>query len=61
MWMDTKTEVEEASRKHAGLSRRVLNGLLWCTGDMVHLDKYMQGKKLSTLLRPKRLLFYLYS
>ncbi|XP_044197249.1 urea transporter 1 [Thunnus albacares] len=44
MWMDTKTEVEEASRKHASLGRRVLNGLLLCTGDMVHLDEYIQDK-----------------
>lgn len=43
--MDTKTEVEEASRSRASLSRRVLNGLLLCTGDMEHLDKYMTGKK----------------
>ena len=43
--MDTKTEVEEASRKHASLGRRVLNGLLLCTGDMVHLDEYIQGRK----------------
>ncbi|KAM7366111.1 hypothetical protein PAMP_015579 [Pampus punctatissimus] len=44
MWMDTKTEVEEAKRKHASLRQRVLNGLLSFTGDMVHLDKYMQDK-----------------
>lgn len=43
--MDTKTEVEEASRSRASLSRRVLSGLLLCTGDMEHLDKYMEGKK----------------
>lgn len=45
MWIDTKTEVEEASRSRASLSRRVLNGLLLCTGDMEHFDKYMKGKK----------------
>nr|XP_046236853.1 urea transporter 2 isoform X2 [Scatophagus argus] len=44
MWMDTKTEVEEASRIRASLSQRVLNSLLLCTGDMSHLDKYMQDK-----------------
>ncbi|XP_049424163.1 urea transporter 1 [Epinephelus fuscoguttatus] len=44
MWMDTKTEVKEASRNRASLSRRVLNGLLLCTGDMEYLDKYMQDK-----------------
>ncbi|TKS92710.1 Urea transporter 1 [Collichthys lucidus] len=44
MWMDTKTEVEEASRSRASLSRRVFNRLMLCTGDMEHLDKYMQDK-----------------
>ncbi|XP_070786223.1 urea transporter 1 [Enoplosus armatus] len=44
MWMDTKTEVEEASRSRASLTRRVLSGLLLCTGDMEHLDKCMQDK-----------------
>ncbi|XP_033507702.1 urea transporter 1 [Epinephelus lanceolatus] len=44
MWMDTKTEVKEASRNRANLSRRVLNGLLLCTGDMEYLDKYVQDK-----------------
>ncbi|XP_070849611.1 urea transporter 1 [Chaetodon trifascialis] len=44
MWMDTKAEMEEASRRRASLSQRVLNGLLLCTGDMEHLDKYMQDK-----------------
>ncbi|XP_062300468.1 urea transporter 2 [Scomber scombrus] len=44
MWMDTKTEAEEARRKHASLCQRVLNSLLSCTGDMVHLDKYMDDK-----------------
>ncbi|XP_054457780.1 urea transporter 2 [Anoplopoma fimbria] len=45
MWMDTKTEVEEASRNRASLSRRVVSVLLLCTGDMQHLDKYMQDKQ----------------
>ncbi|XP_041821310.1 urea transporter 2 [Chelmon rostratus] len=44
MWMDTKTEMEEASRSRASFSQRVLNGLLLCTGDMDHLDKSMQDK-----------------
>ncbi|XP_047424607.1 urea transporter 1 [Mugil cephalus] len=44
MWMDTKTEVEEASRRRASLRQRVLNGLLLLTGDMEHLDKYMQDR-----------------
>ncbi|KAI3376544.1 hypothetical protein L3Q82_016997, partial [Scortum barcoo] len=44
MWMDTKTEVEEASRSRASLSRRALNALLLCTGDMEHLDEYMKDK-----------------
>ncbi|XP_040887227.1 urea transporter 2 [Toxotes jaculatrix] len=44
MWMETKTEVEEASRSRASLSQRVLSGLLLCTGDMKHLDEYMQDK-----------------
>ncbi|XP_017283542.1 urea transporter 2 [Kryptolebias marmoratus] len=44
MWMETKTEMEKASRSRASLSRRVLNGLMLCTGDMEHLDKYMQDK-----------------
>ncbi|XP_031706845.1 uncharacterized protein LOC116385485 isoform X4 [Anarrhichthys ocellatus] len=44
MWMDTKTEVEEASRNHASRSRRVMSGLLLFTGDMEHLDKCMQDK-----------------
>ncbi|XP_026154605.1 urea transporter 2 isoform X3 [Mastacembelus armatus] len=41
--MEPRTEVE-ASRSRASLGRHVLNGLLLCTGDMEHLDKYMQGK-----------------
>ncbi|GLD53625.1 urea transporter 2-like protein, partial [Lates japonicus] len=44
MWMETKTEVEEASRSRASLSRRVLNTLLLCTGDMECLDEYMHDK-----------------
>ncbi|XP_029284104.1 urea transporter 2-like [Cottoperca gobio] len=44
MWLDTKAEVKEASRNRASLSQRVLSGLLFCTGDMEHLDKYMQDK-----------------
>ncbi|KAG8006255.1 Urea transporter 1, partial [Nibea albiflora] len=44
MWMDPKSEVEEASRSRASLSRRVFNHLMLCTGDMEHLDKYMQDK-----------------
>ncbi|TDG99855.1 hypothetical protein EPR50_G00198390 [Perca flavescens] len=44
MWMDTKTEAKEASRNRASLRRCVLSGLLLCTGDMEHLDKYMQEK-----------------
>ncbi|XP_051799591.1 urea transporter 2 [Acanthochromis polyacanthus] len=44
MWMETKAEVEEARRSRASSRRRVLNSLLLCTGDMEHLDKYMQDK-----------------
>ncbi|XP_043953342.1 urea transporter 2 isoform X1 [Gambusia affinis] len=44
MWIETKTEEEEASRSRASFSRRVLNGLMLCTGDMEHLDKYIQEK-----------------
>ncbi|XP_045919688.1 urea transporter 1 [Micropterus dolomieu] len=44
MWMDTKTEEEAASRSRARLSRRGLNSLLLCAGDMEHLDKCMQDK-----------------
>nr|XP_004575597.1 urea transporter 1-like isoform X2 [Maylandia zebra] len=44
MWIETKTEMEEASRTRASFSRRVLNGLLLCSGDMEHLDKYMKDK-----------------
>ncbi|KAM6909046.1 urea transporter 2 [Xenentodon cancila] len=44
MWMETKVEAEEASRSYASFRRRVLNGLLWCSGDMEHLDKFMQDK-----------------
>uniref|UniRef100_A0AAX7VJ86 Urea transporter n=1 Tax=Astatotilapia calliptera TaxID=8154 RepID=A0AAX7VJ86_ASTCA len=36
--------MEEASRTRASFSRRVLNGLLLCSGDMEHLDKYMKDK-----------------
>lgn len=48
MWMETKTEMEEASRSRASLRRRVLNSLLMCTGDMEHLDKFMEGRKTFT-------------
>ncbi|KAM4714767.1 urea transporter 2 [Anableps anableps] len=44
MWTETKTEVEEASSSRASFSRRVLDGLMLCTGDMEHLDKYIQEK-----------------
>ncbi|XP_027894096.1 urea transporter 2 [Xiphophorus couchianus] len=44
MWIETKTEVEEAGRSRASFSWRVLDGLMLCTGDMEHLDKYMQEK-----------------
>ncbi|XP_071333943.1 urea transporter 1 [Trachinotus anak] len=44
MWMETKREVEEASRSRGSFSRRVLNALLSCTGDMKHLDECMQDK-----------------
>ncbi|XP_034712197.1 urea transporter 1 [Etheostoma cragini] len=44
MWMETKTEEKEASGTRSSLRRCVLSGLLLCTGDMEHLDKYMQEK-----------------
>ncbi|KAM9335591.1 urea transporter 1 [Symphorus nematophorus] len=44
MWIDTKADLEDTRRSRASLSQRVLNGLLLCTGDMKHLDKYMQNK-----------------
>ncbi|XP_028285288.1 urea transporter 1 isoform X2 [Parambassis ranga] len=44
MWIETKSEVVEASRSHASFSRCLLKTLLLCTGDMEHLDKYMQDK-----------------
>ncbi|XP_013874528.1 urea transporter 1 [Austrofundulus limnaeus] len=44
MWMETKIETKEASRSCASFSRRVLDGVTLCTGDMEHLDKYMQDK-----------------
>lgn len=45
MWIETKTEVEETSRSGASYRRRVLDTVLLCTGDMKHLNKYMEGKK----------------
>ncbi|XP_034073723.1 urea transporter 1 isoform X3 [Gymnodraco acuticeps] len=50
MWMDTKAEEKEASRSRASLGQRVLNGLLFFTGDMEHLNKYMQDKVFGLLL-----------
>ncbi|XP_020567212.1 urea transporter 2 [Oryzias latipes] len=44
MWMDSKAEMEWASRTRASFSRRVSNALLLCTGDMEYLDKFMQDK-----------------
>lgn len=44
MWIETKTEVEEASRGGASSRRRVLNTVLLCTGDMKHLDEHMEDK-----------------
>ncbi|KAK1890464.1 Urea transporter 1 [Dissostichus eleginoides] len=44
MWMDTKAEMKEASRSRGSLGQRVLSGLLFFTGDMEHLNKYMQDK-----------------
>ncbi|XP_056299283.1 urea transporter 2 [Pseudoliparis swirei] len=42
MWMDTKVEVEEGGRRSSSRWWRVTGGLLLCTGDMEHLDKFMQ-------------------
>ncbi|CAB1424576.1 unnamed protein product [Pleuronectes platessa] len=42
--MQTKTEVEEASRRRARPCRRVLDTLLLCTGDMEHVDEQMKEK-----------------
>ncbi|XP_061566050.1 urea transporter 1 [Cololabis saira] len=44
MWMETKAEAEEARRSHASFHKRVLKGLLRCSGDMEHLDQFMQDK-----------------
>ncbi|XP_061921157.1 urea transporter 1 [Entelurus aequoreus] len=44
MWMDTKTEAQDASGKPASTARRVMNGVMMVTGDMVYLDKYTQDK-----------------
>ncbi|XP_068164534.1 urea transporter 1 isoform X2 [Antennarius striatus] len=44
MWMDTKPEVKGANRRQTNTIQHVLNGLLLFTGDMRHLDKYMQDK-----------------
>ncbi|XP_058480958.1 urea transporter 1 [Solea solea] len=44
MWTETKTEMKEVGRSRASLGHRVLNTLLLCTGDMEHLNKYMQDK-----------------
>uniref|UniRef100_A0A3Q2QEW7 Urea transporter n=1 Tax=Fundulus heteroclitus TaxID=8078 RepID=A0A3Q2QEW7_FUNHE len=44
MWLETKTEMEEASRSRSSFSRRVLDGLMLCTGDMEHLDKYIEDR-----------------
>lgn len=44
MWIDTKADVEENSRTRASRSQRVMSGLLLCTGDMKHVDKYMHGR-----------------
>ncbi|XP_028330226.1 urea transporter 2 isoform X2 [Gouania willdenowi] len=43
MWMETKAE-QQASRRRASFSRRALNYLLLCTGDMEHLDKCMEDQ-----------------
>ncbi|XP_033961911.1 urea transporter 1 [Pseudochaenichthys georgianus] len=50
MWMDTKAEEKEASRSRASLGQRVLSGLLFFTGDMEHLNRYMQDKVFGLLL-----------
>ncbi|XP_041636043.1 urea transporter 2 [Cheilinus undulatus] len=42
VWMDTETV--KASGARASLSLRLLNALLLCTGDMEHLEKYMEDK-----------------
>ncbi|XP_035481645.1 urea transporter 2 isoform X1 [Scophthalmus maximus] len=44
MLRESKPEVEEASRSRASLSRAVWDALLLCTGDMEHLDDYVQDK-----------------
>lgn len=45
-WMDTKAEVKNANRNCPSRSRQLLNGLLRLTGDMRHLDKFMEGKQI---------------
>lgn len=59
MWMDSKAEVEWASRTRASFSRRVSNALLLFTGDMEYLDKFMEGKNTHyTFKQPDSLCFY---
>ncbi|KAM4612356.1 LOW QUALITY PROTEIN: urea transporter 2 [Polymixia lowei] len=43
MWIDTKPEGKQV-RPGAGVRQRLVNALLRCCGDMVHLDKYMEDK-----------------
>lgn len=50
MRIESKAEAEAASRRQASSPRRALNALLWCTGDMQHLDKYMEDKPLALQL-----------
>ncbi|XP_068612243.1 urea transporter 1 [Brachionichthys hirsutus] len=44
MWMDANVEVKGANGSRASIRQHVLNGLLLFTGDMRHLDTYMQDK-----------------
>lgn len=50
MWTDGKADVQDTGRKRASNARRVINSLMALTGDMVDLDKYVQGKESQQLL-----------
>lgn len=49
MRLEHVPEAEELSKSSSGLCRCVVNRLLLCTGDMSHLDDYMQGMSIHLL------------
>ncbi|XP_055757281.1 urea transporter 1 isoform X2 [Salvelinus fontinalis] len=43
MWVEEKAK-PESNRRTVGMRQHFVNGLVYCTGDMVHFSRYMEDK-----------------